>query len=79
LLALISGTIFIPSLELACGVWSSSSKLFEILYITIWYLGPLDNLPALDYIGSYENGHPEYFVPFSIALIGFAVLAGQVR
>ena len=35
LLTLLSGVIFIPSLALASGVWSGSSKPFEILYITI--------------------------------------------
>jgi hypothetical protein len=78
LLALLSGVIFIPSLALASGVWSGSSKLFEILYITIWYLGPLNNIPALDYIGSHGNGRPEFFVPFSMALIVFAVI-GRTR
>ena len=81
LLALLSGVIFIPSLALASGVWSGSSKPFEILYITIWYLGPLNNLPALDYIGSHGNGRPEFFIPFSLALISFAVFgrARQIR
>ena len=35
LLTLLSGVIFIPSLALASGVWSGSSKPFKILYITI--------------------------------------------
>jgi hypothetical protein len=81
LLALLSGTIFVPSLALASGVWSGSSKSFEILYITIWYLGPLNNLAALHYIGSHGNGRPEFFIPFSMALIAFAVVgrARQIR
>ena len=43
LLALLSGAFFIPSLALASGVWSGTSKLFEILYMVIWYLGPLNH------------------------------------
>ena len=46
LLALLSGAFFIPSLALASGVWSGTSKLFEILYMLIWYLGPLNKLVA---------------------------------
>jgi hypothetical protein len=73
LTALLSGAIFIPSLALASGVWSRTSKLFEILYMVIWYLGPLNKVPGLDFIGSHSNGHPQIFIPFSIALIAFAI------
>jgi hypothetical protein len=81
LLALLSGAIFIPSLALASGVWSGTSKLFEILYMLIWYLGPLNKLTALDYIGSHGNGRPEFFIPFSIVLIvlAFTGRARQIR
>ncbi len=81
LLALLSGAFFIPSLALASGVWSGTSKLFEILYMLIWYLGPLNKLMALDYIGSHGNGRPEFFIPFSIVLIllAFTGRARQIR
>ncbi len=68
----------IPSLALATGVWSGTSKLFEILYMVIWYLGPLNNVPNLDYIGAKTDGYPQIFIPFSIALIAFAVY-GRAR
>ena len=44
----------------------------------IWYLGPLNKLMALDYIGSHGNGRPEFFIPFSIVLIVFAFI-GRTR
>ncbi len=78
LLALLSGAFFIPSLALACGVWSGTSKLFEILYMLIWYLGPLNKIAALDYIGSHGNGRPEFFIPLSIVLIIIALM-GRTR
>ena len=78
LLALFSGAFFIPSLALASGLWSGTSKLFEILYMLIWYLGPLNKLMALDYIGSHGNGRPEFFIPFSIVLIVLAFI-GRTR
>ncbi|MBK9601605.1 MAG: hypothetical protein IPO36_07135 [Anaerolineales bacterium] len=65
LLALLSGAIFIPSLAVASGVWSGTSKLFEILYMVIWYLGPLNKVPGLDFIGSHSNGNPQIFIPFN--------------
>lgn len=78
LLALLSGAFFIPSLALASGVWSGTSKLYEILYMVIWYLGPLNKVPGLDFIGSNSNGYPQFFIPFSIALIAFAMF-GRAR
>jgi hypothetical protein len=78
LLALLSGAVFIPSLAVATGVWSGTSKLFEILYMVIWYLGPLNKVPGLDFIGSHSNGYPQFFIPFSIVLIVFAFL-GRAR
>ena len=78
LLALLSGAFFIPSLAIACGVWSGTSKLFEILYMLIWYLGPLNKMMALDYTGSHGNGRPEFFIPFSIGLIVIAFI-GRTR
>lgn len=81
LLALLSGAIFIPSLALVCGVWSGTNKLFEILYMVIWYLGPLNRLMELDYIGSHGNGRPEFFIPFSAVLLVLAFIgrARQIR
>jgi hypothetical protein len=78
LLALFSGAFFIPSLALASGVWSGTSKPFEIVYMLIWYLGPLNKITELDYIGSYGNGRPEFFIPLSIVLIIIALI-GRTR
>ncbi len=81
LLALASGTVFIPSLALACGVWSGTSKLFEIVYVLLWYLGPMNRVTALDYVGSAGNGNPGWFFALSIALIVIAFVgrARQIR
>ena len=79
LLAVISGAIFIPSLALASAVWGGTSKLFEILYMAIWYIGPLNHaIPELDFIGTTSHGYPEFFIPFSIGLIAFSFI-GRAR
>lgn len=78
LIAFLSAALFIPSLALALGVWSNSSKPFEILYITLWYLGPLNNTPGLDFIGANSDGYPEFYLLLSIALIAFAFF-GRAR
>ena len=72
LLAFFSGALFINSLALALGVWSGTSKPFEIVYVSLWYLGPLNKVQGLDFIGAQTNGRPEFFIPFSLALIAFA-------
>jgi ABC-type transport system involved in multi-copper enzyme maturation permease subunit len=78
LLAYLSGALFIPSLALALGVWSGTSKPFEIVYMTLWYLGPLNKMPGLDFIGAHTHGRPELYIPISLALIVFAFV-GRAR
>jgi hypothetical protein len=78
LIAFLSAAVFIPSLALALGVWSNSSKPFEIIYVTLWYLGPLNKVPGLDFIGANSAGYPGFYIPLSIALIAFAFL-GRAR
>lgn len=72
LLAFISGAVLIPSLALALGVWSGTSKPFEIVYVSLWDLGPLNKVPGLDFIGAQTDGRPGFFIPLSLALIAFA-------
>jgi hypothetical protein len=76
------GTSFIPTLALALGVWSRSRKLFEAVYVALWYLGPLNRLYALDYIGSWDQslamGVPRYYLGSTIVLLALAV-AGRWR
>ncbi len=78
LLGLFSGAIFIPSLALALGVWSGTSKLFEIVYIAILYIGPFNHVPELDFIGATNTGHPEFFIPLSLVLI-ISAFFGRAR
>jgi len=47
-----AGALFIPALALACGAWSNTNKLFEALYVVLWYMGPLNRVPGLDYMGA---------------------------
>lgn len=80
LLAWFSGALFIPSFALALGVWSNSHKLFEVLYVTMWYL-MLNKIYAVDYLGAYSDGNLGFFLPFSIVLViaAFFGRATQLR
>ncbi len=48
-------TLLIPSLALALGSWSGSSKPFEVIYLICWYLGPINHVPGLDFIALNSN------------------------
>jgi hypothetical protein len=80
-----AGAIFIPSLALAMGLWTRSAKLFEILYLLLWYLGPLHprDLPALDFVGatnaSVHAGMPVVFVLLAVLLCLLAYAARWYR
>ena len=45
LLAWLACTLFIPSLALALGIWSGTSKVFEAVYTVWWYVGPAHHTP----------------------------------
>jgi hypothetical protein len=55
LLAWGTGALFIPTLALALGVWSGSSKLFEVVYMLWWYAGPINRVESLDFMGTGSN------------------------
>ncbi len=75
----LAGSLFIPTLALACGTWSGSSKLFEILYTLLWYTGPLQPTRQLDFMAaspaSVAAGMPRVFFMVTIVLAGLALLA----
>ena len=55
LLAWGTGALFIPTLALALGAWSGSSKLFEVVYMLWWYAGPVNGVESLDFMGTSSN------------------------
>lgn len=76
---LLAGTIFIPSLATACGIWSGGSKLFEALFVTWWYIGPMNRVPDLDFTGG-SAGPSGAALYACFALLGLiAAVAGRRR
>ncbi len=53
-LALIVGAFFVPSAALVLGITSGSKKLFEVLYLMVWYIGSIDHLTPLDLLGTTD-------------------------
>jgi hypothetical protein len=68
---------FIPTLALALGVWSGSSKLFEVVYVLLWYTGPVNRIAPLDYMG-VAGGSASLFLVCTLVLALLAV-AGRQR
>ena len=77
-LALLAGLAFIPSLALALGVWTGSSKAFEVLYVLFWYLGLLNRVTELDYVGLHSPALWPVYLGLALVLFGLA-LVGRRR
>lgn len=76
------GALFIPSLALALGSWTGSSKAFEVFYVVLWYLGPMNHVPVLDFIGTADpvTGTGLYLaVSVAFLALGFAGRWRQLR
>jgi hypothetical protein len=62
LLAWGTGMLFIPTLALALGTLGGSKKLFEVIYLLWWYVGPLNHVPSLDFLGIFERNNALYLM-----------------
>lgn len=72
--------IFPPSLALASGLWTESPRLFEALYLGLWYIGPLNGGFVADFVGVTARG-TALGVPIVFAIIGITLViaAAQTR
>ncbi|OKP86423.1 hypothetical protein [Paenibacillus sp. P32E] len=82
LMAMAVGGLFIPTLALALGVWSRNSKLFQVIFMLMWYLGPLNKLTVMDFMGasqqSLDQGIYLYYLLATAVLLMLAVV-GRLR
>jgi len=79
LLVWVIAALFIPSLALTLAIWSGSGKLFEVVYMLLWWFGPLNQLvPQLDFMGVSDSartaGMPLVYLAVTVALLGGAVV-----
>ncbi|MCD1293448.1 hypothetical protein CUJ83_00350 [Methanocella sp. CWC-04] len=77
-LAVLAGAVFAPSMALAMGVWTGNNRLFEIIYLLVWYTGPVNGVKYFDFLGttarSVAMGIPVYFLAFTAILMILAVI-----
>jgi hypothetical protein len=75
--------LFVPSFALMSGIWTGSSKVFEVGYLVIWYAGIANRLPALDFVGLTPDAvvlrHPQWLLLFLTVCILLAVLGRRQR
>jgi hypothetical protein len=77
------GAIFIPSLALFLGVWTGSHKVFEFLYTLLWYIGPMNGVISLDFMGvvpdSVETGVWLRYLGGAVVLVMLAFMGRKIQ
>lgn len=81
ILALLIGIFFVPTLALALGVWTGSSKFFEIFYFLLLYLGPFQKTRPLDFLGALPShvGVSLVFLGITLLLLFLAFLGRRFK
>jgi hypothetical protein len=64
--------VFVPTLALALGVFSSGNRVFEVVYVIWWYIGPLQKMRGMD----FTSGAPQVYL---LAAAGLLLLASYWR
>jgi hypothetical protein len=85
LLAWLAGALLLPAFALFLGIASGTSKPFEALLTMLWYVGPMNHTPGLDFTGSANGPHTTSYALTLLALAvvlllsGFALRSTQLR
>ncbi|HEV7235395.1 MAG TPA: hypothetical protein VGN15_04380, partial [Ktedonobacteraceae bacterium] len=73
LLALGIGALFVPALALAAGVWTGNSRLFEVVFVVLWYVGVINHVAVLDFMG-VTHTDVALRIPLAYALVAAVLL-----
>lgn len=63
------GALFIATLASLSGAISRSAKVFEVVYLIAWYIGPFQKSGLLDFTGSAREINPPTFLILYLSLI----------
>ena len=74
---LVGAVLFVPSLAQALGLWSGTRRLFEVTYLVLWYVGPLNGVPPLDFAGA-TGATTGTAIPLLFAGAGVIALAAAI-
>ena len=76
--------LFVPSFAITLSVLSGSHRLFEVLYLLLWYIA-INKVPQMDFMShtasAIENGMPQVYLSISLVLmvIAFFGRVHQIR
>ncbi|MEV7228037.1 hypothetical protein AB0M79_13590 [Polymorphospora sp. NPDC051019] len=79
-----AGTLLVPSLALGLGVLSRTHRLFQVVYLPLWY-GVANDIAALDFIGAVRvdgrpvGPHPLAVLGIAAVMVGSAFVVASVR
>jgi ABC-type transport system involved in multi-copper enzyme maturation permease subunit len=72
LLGWAGAVLFVPTLAMALGVLSSAPRVFEVVYVVWWYMGPLQKTQGVD----FTNGAPLVYL---LAAAGLLMISAYWR
>ncbi len=72
-----AGAAFIPTLALGLGVWTGNGKMFEVLYLILWYAGPMNKVAPIDFMGS--SAETPVATTVSVALLTILILSASFQ
>ena len=72
-LAALIGALFVPSFAVALGCWSGTSKLFQAIYLFLWYLASVQGVVYVDFMGHFPPA-VALGIPWIVALVTIGLL-----
>jgi len=75
--ATLAGSLAVPAIAVALGILSGGPRLFEGLYVSAWYLGPLQHAWPLDF-AAIDPRAVAAAVPWLALLLSLPLLAAAV-
>ncbi|MBI5033942.1 MAG: hypothetical protein HZB51_25765 [Chloroflexi bacterium] len=75
--AVIVGALFVPSFAIALGCWSETSKLFQSIYLFVWYLATVQSVIYIDFMGHFPQT-VMLGIPWLVAIVTIGLLVAAV-
>lgn len=71
-----AGALFVPALALCLGAWTGGERAFQAVYLVLWYVGPANGVPAMDFTGATGGALEAGAAPaFAATAVGLSLLA----
>lgn len=78
LVSWITGIVFIPTLALVLGSTSRNGRLFEAIFITLMYFGPINDMWKFDFMGLSSDNAALYAI-ITICLLGVGIITQLIK